>query len=81
MFVLGKYFIVDFKDGPQVIQGAWITKDRRYCAWSPQFEEMDPLTYDKIVQDSKNKPTNDWVLHEVVRVRAYGGNSMPTHIY
>lgn len=71
--VSGKFFLLDFRDGPLVVSGEWITSDRLFCAWPPNGDSMQPLEYDKFVQEH-HVPTDDWNLHKVSKVRACGGN-------
>lgn len=66
--------LVDFREGPQMIQGCWVTQDRKYSAWPPEADKLDPLEYDKYLQSGVHEPQPDWVLHPI-RIRAYSGEN------
>jgi hypothetical protein len=63
-----------FKDGPQIVQGQWVSDDLQFAAWPPFVDKMDARAYDKFLQSGQRKPEEDWEVHPVLAIRAYGGD-------
>lgn len=72
LFVSGKFYLVDFLDGPQVVRGEWLADDRKYSAWPSGEDIMQPMQYDKFVVRHSGPPDPNWQLYPV-SIRAYSG--------
>lgn len=65
--------MVNFKDGPQLIQGGWLTQDKKYAAWPPTAHKMDQNQFDLYLQSGAVTPDAKWNLHPVLKIRACSG--------
>ncbi|KAF5277944.1 hypothetical protein FQR65_LT15896 [Abscondita terminalis] len=66
-----KFYVVDFEDGTQIIQGSWLSDDLTVCSWPPWGDELEQLSYDKKMRVTPN-PDEDWNDCCVLRIRAKG---------
>lgn len=80
MFVTDKFYIVDFADGPSLVQGAWLSDDKKFCAWPPQADELYGLAYDKFLQKEEIFPEENWDIHDVLRIRYASGMFFSNYI-
>ncbi|KAK3910789.1 tRNA (guanine-N(7)-)-methyltransferase B [Frankliniella fusca] len=66
-----KYVLVDFPEGPSIVQGCWITEDMKYSAWPPEANYLSGLAYDKFMQLAQYEPKDGWTIHPITRIRAF----------
>ncbi|KAE8739396.1 hypothetical protein FOCC_FOCC015109 [Frankliniella occidentalis] len=66
-----KYVLVNFSDGPFIVQGSWITEDMKFAALPPNFSQFTGLEYDKFIQSAEMKPEDGWMVFHLLRIRAY----------
>lgn len=57
-----KYYIVEFKDGVQLVPAKWLDKSEKYCS----FPFYDKLRYDQAVKYNEDAD-HRWRKYKVIR--------------
>lgn len=75
VYVSGKFYLVDFDDGPAVVSGAWMSKDLKFCMWPPHASSMRPAQYYKFVENFSGNVDVTWKQLSV-KVRHFSGGDV-----